>query len=391
MDFFKDRIYLDYVSSTPLDTEMLATFPAVSAEALIANPSSLHKEGKLAKKALEQARAVAAETLYFHQEEIIFTANATESDNIAIQGTLRAFLKKGIAAEHIAILVTDSEHAAVLETAGALALDARIIIMPTDKGVLDEKLIVVPEGIHAMIVSVMYVNNEIGVVHDIAAIAKRIRFLRKHYPDVAIVLHTDATQAPLHFLLNMQKLGVDMMTLGATKLYCPNGVGLLYVKRDTSVMPILYGGGQEHGMRPGTPAVPLIHDFAYALQYAQKNLHSHSEKIQALQAMFEELVKKNIPQAVVTAEGTVRTPHISHIALQHFDSELLVLELDARGIAVSAKSACKNEEMNESDSVTRIYGKGWGAVRFSFGRMTTAAQIEKTIQALAAVLEKYRH
>jgi cysteine desulfurase len=390
MDFFKDRIYLDYVSSTPVDSAMIGTFPVLDPVAVSANPSALHKEGQIAKRALEQARHVVAETLFLHSDEIIFTANATESDNIALQGTVRAFLQQGIAKEQIAIVTTDTEHAAVSETVAVLSQQVSVTVLPTAQGVLDEKLLIVPEEITVLIISIIYVNNEIGVVQDIQAIAKRVRFLRKHHPTVTIVLHMDATQAPLHFSLNMQKLGIDMMTLGATKLYCPKGVGLLYVKRDTPLASSMFGGGQERGLRPGTPAVQLIHDFAHALSYAQKNVADYSEKIIALQKYFETEIKKNIPQAIITGQGSTRTPHISHIAVENFDSELLVLELDARGIAVSAKSACKNEEMNETESLMRIYGQGWGAVRFSFGRTTTAKDLEKAAVAFAAVLEKYQ-
>lgn len=164
---------------------------------------------------------------------------------------------------------------------------------------------------------------------------------------------------------------------------------MLYVKRDTSIAPILYGGGQEFGLRPGTEPIQLIHDFAHALSFAQKNVDEYTEKILSLQKETETLVKKMIPHAVITAETFARTPHISHIAIKDFDSELLVLELDARGIAISAKSACKNEEVNESDIVERIYGQGWGAVRISYGRMTTSAHITKTVEVLSNILKKY--
>ncbi|HTH93130.1 MAG TPA: aminotransferase class V-fold PLP-dependent enzyme [Candidatus Paceibacterota bacterium] len=399
MDFFKNRIYLDYVSSTPIDSEMMGTFPALSAEAVTANPSALHKEGQAAKKALTDARSLVSQTLSAHADEIIFTSNATESDNIALQGAVKAFMANGIAEKDIAIITTDIEHSAVLETVHALAQKHAVVVLETEHGILDPKAIAIPEDAKAVIVSVMYVNNEIGTVQDIATIAKRMRFLRKHNPDIAMVLHVDATQAPLHYRLNVQKLGIDMMTLGATKLYCPKGVGMLYVKRKTPVAAVLYGGGQEFGIRPGTQAVQLIHDFAHALQYAQNNVEEYSAHISDIQQKFEANITKRIPSAKITAQGLDRTPHISHIALEKFDSELLVLELDARGVAVSAKSACKNDlprgaspergDVNESVIMERIYRKGWGAVRFSFGRMTTSDDVENAVTALAAVLEKY--
>lgn len=389
MNFFKRRHYLDYASSTPIDKRMIATFPSLQPAVLLANPSALHKEGQQAKQILEQARQLVAETLFAHKDEIIFTANATESDNLALNGTVQAFIKKGITDSAITLITTDSEHSAVLETVSALSTYVNTIILPTENGVLDPKQIIVPESAQVVIVSVMYVNNEIGTVQPIYDIAKRVRFLRKNHPEVTLLLHIDATQAPLHFSLNTQKLGVDMMTLGATKLYCPKGVGMLYVRRDTPIVPILYGGGQERGLRPGTEPVQLIHSFAHSLAYAQKNILSYTEEISALQQYFEALVKKEIPHAVVTAESVMRSPHITHIALPNFESELLVLELDARDIAVSSKSACKNEDANESDLVERIYGRGWGAIRISYGRMTTKAELKQAAIALKNVIEKY--
>ncbi len=385
-----NRIYLDFASSTPLDQEMLSSFPKISAMALQANPSALHKEGLAAKKVLSDARALVAKTLEAHADEIILTSNATESDNLALQGTVRALLAQGIEKTSIAVVTTDTEHSAVLETVTMLAQEIKTAVLETEQGIIDPKQIIVEEGIKALLVSVMYVNNEIGVVQPVYEIAKRVRFLRKHNPDTAILLHVDATQAPLHFSLNVQKLGIDMMTLGATKLYCPKGVGMLYVKRGTPIAAIEYGGGQEFGLRPGTEPIQLIHDFAHALAYAQSNVDEYSRGIAELQSYAESLVKKEIPAATITAEAMERTPHITHIALKGFDSELLVLELDARGIAVSAKSACKNEDVNESGIVERIYGQGWGAIRMSYGRNTDKDDVAKAIAALASILEKYR-
>ncbi len=391
MDFFKRRrIYLDYASSTPIDADMSATFPRLSAEVLMANPSALHKEGMAARATLRVARELIATTLFAHSDEIIFTASATESDNLALQGAVGALTTNNNTQTPITIITTDVEHSAVIETANVLVQQCNVIVLSTENGLLDPKTIFITDDMQAVIVSVIYVNNEIGVVQPIYDIAKRIRFLRKQHPQTTIILHIDATQAPLHYVLNMQKLGVDMMTLGATKLYCPKGIGLLYVKRGTPLSPILHGGGQEHGLRPGTEPVQLIHFFAQSLAYAQKNVPAYSEKISALKHHFEMLIKKEIPQATITAESLERTPHISHIAFKDFDSELLVLELDARGIAVSAKSACKNEDTNESSIVEKIYGKHWGAIRVSFGRMTTKREVSACVEAIKTVLQKYK-
>jgi cysteine desulfurase len=183
------RIYLDFASSTPLDQGMLGTFPPLSEYALQANPSALHYEGQQAKKSLKDARAVVAEALFAHDDEVIFTSNATESDNLALHGTVLAAIKNNVAKNEIAIITTDSEHSAVLETVKALSPDIATIILETDNGILDARSIEIPEGMKLVIVSVMYVNNEIGVVQPVYDIAKRIRFLRKNNPDVTILLH----------------------------------------------------------------------------------------------------------------------------------------------------------------------------------------------------------
>jgi cysteine desulfurase len=370
---------------------MMATFPRLSAEVLMANPSALHKEGVAARATLRVARELIATTLSAQPDEIIFTASATESDNLALQGAVRVFMEQGIDKKNIALMTTDVEHSAIIETANVLSKEITTVVLPTENGLLDPKTISISEEMKAVIVSVIYVNNEIGVVQPIYEIAKRIRFLRKHHPDMTIIFHIDATQAPLHFSLNVQKLGVDMMTLGATKLYCSKGVGLLYVKRGTPIAPILYGGGQEYGLRPGTEPVQLVHDFAHSLLFAQQHVADYSEKISSIKNHFEDLIKKEIPEAVITSEHLERTPHISHIAIKDFDSELLVLELDARGIAVSAKSACKNEDPTESSIVEKIHGPHWGAIRVSFGRTTTPADVQKCVTALRAILEKYKN
>ncbi|HEY0979928.1 MAG TPA: cysteine desulfurase family protein [Candidatus Paceibacterota bacterium] len=386
-----ERIYLDVASSTPVDLSMIKSFPVLSPEAAGANPSALHKEGVAAKHALFAARALVAQTLLAHDDEIIFTSNATESDNLAIGGVVNAWIEKGIAPGEIVVCKSAIEHAAVSETADALKKrGVNVVTLATPEGVVDPKDIVVPENAKAIIVSAMYVNNEIGSVHPIKEIAKRVRFLRKHNEGVEILFHVDATQAPLHYSLTVPQLGIDMMTLGATKLYCPKGVGMLYVRRGVTLSPIMHGGGQERGLRPGTQPLALIHDFAHALSFAQKNREEYTDKVTLLQVYFENTLAEEIPEVVITLKDAERTPHITHVAIKNFDSELMVLELDARGIAVSAKSACKNEEDAESEIVTTLYGTNVGAIRFSFGRTTTQAHLDRAIAALKQVLEKYK-
>jgi cysteine desulfurase len=152
----------------------------------------------------------------------------------------------------------------------------------------------------------------------------------------------------------------------------------------------MYGGGQEFGLRPGTEPIALVHMCAHALKYAQDKREEETARVTELRNYFEHQLQQYIPEVVVTAANASRSPHISHIALSNFDSELLVIELDAQGIAVSAKSACKNEDDTESPIMERLYGTGWGAVRFSFGRMTTKKDIDRAVTALKKVVQKYK-
>lgn len=384
----KNRIYLDHASSTPVDRKMIRSFPSIAKSPLWANPSALHKEGVALKRVLENARTCAAKAIGAGTDEIIFTSNASESDNLALIGLINSFLEKGLKGSEIMVYTSPFEHAAVTETLSHLKKEIRIFSLPYEDGI-DIKSIIVPETTKAVIVSVMFVQNEIGMVQPIKEVAKHIRKLRKEYPDVTILFHTDATQAPLFYDLNVLRLGVDLMTLGATKLYCSKGVGMLYKKRGVSLVPIMYGGGQEMGLRPGTEPVELIHTFAHALSYAQSHRERAGQKITLLQNYFESKVKEMVPFIRITSAGE-RAPHISHIVIPRIDSELLVLELDARGVAVSSKSACKNEEDGESELLSLVYpNEKVGAIRISYGRTTTKQDLRKAIMALQSVLKKY--
>jgi cysteine desulfurase len=348
-------------------------------------------------RALGEARTLIARTIGAHSDEIVFTSNATESDNLAIVGSVKHFLQQNIAPKEIGVYMSPFEHAAISESLASLHPDIFVSTLLQEDGYVKPKHIVLPEGLKAMIVSVMMVQNEIGTVQDIKEIAKYIRKLRKEHPHVEIRFHTDATQAPLFYDLNVARLGVDMMTLGATKLYCQKGLGMLYKKRGMGLAPIMHGGGQEFGLRPGTEPVALIHQFAHALSYTQSHREEAAEKIQALQNYFESTLRKALPSVWITARTTednpmgLRSPHITHIVVLNMDSELLVIELDARGIAVSSKSACKNEDGSESELLSLLYpGETVGAIRVSYGRKTTKRELNKTIRAIQSVLKKYQ-
>lgn len=387
--FKSKRVYLDYASSTPLDRKMLSQFPKIPRWYSGANPSALHQEGVTLKQCLADVRGMVAKSIGAQTNEIIFTSNATESDNLAVLGPINYFLQEGISPKEIGVYTSPFEHSAVSETVRSLSRDIFVCTLLQEGGYLSTKKIVLPEGLKVMIVSVMMVQNEIGTVQPIKDLAKQIRKLRKEHPTVEILFHTDATQAPLYYDLHVARLGIDMMTLGATKLYCSKGVGMLYKKRTVGMTPIMHGGGQEYGLRPGTEPVLLIHQFAHALVYAQEHYESQSQKILQLRIYFETKLKEKLPQVRITG-GAERTPHISHVVIPNIESELLVIELDARGVAVSSKSACKTEDASESELLSLLYPhETLGAIRFSYGRMTTKKDLDKAIKALRSVVKKY--
>ena len=211
------RVYLDYAASTPPGAVLQKKLQLPHA-ALIANPSGLHQEAVLAKRYREAARARVAEVLGAQKNEIIFTSGATESNNLALQGTVRSWIAQGVAPEKIFLMVSELEHSAVRRVAEELKnmYNIGVVCLPAINGVVSPKEIQIPEGAAAILISVLFTQNEFGTIQPIKEIAKRIRFFRKQYPEVQIVFHSDATQAPRYYELRVQTLGVDLLTIGAT-------------------------------------------------------------------------------------------------------------------------------------------------------------------------------
>ncbi len=382
----KKRHYFDTASSTPRDIKMIRSFEQIPHTISGVNPHALHKEGVHLLGYLKKSQALCAEVLGAHPDEIIFTSNATESDNLAITGSISHALKIGTPKESIAVYTTGFEHSAVTEAVRSLGVAS--YVFDQEGGYVNPKSLRVPEGVTFLIVSVIFVQNEIGTVQPIREIAKRIRFLRKQHTGITILFHIDATQAPLFYDLSVAKLGVDLLTLGSTKLYCEKGVGLLYKKRSVALTPLFYGGGQQLGLRPGTPPVTLIYEFSQAFVYAQKYREKIFLHMQELQLYCEKKIKTLFPSFLLISNEE-RSPHITHVAVPDFDSELLVIELDARGFAVSSKSACHNEGQRSSAVHELLYPKTYGSLRISYGRTTTKKDIDALISALVSVVEKY--
>lgn len=407
-DFSKKarRVYLDYASATPVDTEVLR----VVLEALrkySGNPSALHVEGKTARGALEEARAKIAAVLAAHPDEIVFTSGSTEANNMVILGVVQAARMGGVAKPHI--IVSAIEHPSVLSPAKLLSegksLDgevaralkkcgARVDYLSVDsRGLVDPKKLRKVVTSDTVLVSVMYANNEIGTVEPLVDIAKEIRHARKTNGSTYPYFHTDAAQAGNYLDINVARLGVDMMTLSSGKIYGPRGIGVLFVKRGVPLNPLIYGGEHEAGRRPGTESVALAVGFAQALAYAEKIKKKEAVRVAKLRNMLAEKILKNINGTSINGDISVALPNILNTSFNGVESEDLVLYLNAAGIAVSGKSACASSLEKPSHVILAIGKAGnerAGAVRFSLGRETKKKDIVRVAKELARIIPLLR-
>jgi len=393
--FFKYRIYLDYASLTPIDRRVSNEIKKFSSSEY-ANPSSFYKEGVMAKEILKNTRAEIANYIHSHPSEIYFTSGGTESNNLAILGTIESLHEKGVDYEKMHVLISVIEHSSIRECANHLSnLGVEVELISVDEyGVvlLDEiKNKIKP---NTVIVSVMTVNNEIGSVEPIREIAKVVRYFRTkfrqedspfnfqdfNYP----ILHTDASQAFLFEELNVEKLGVDLMTLDSSKVYGPRGFGLLYVKKNTPITAIIFGGGQESGLRSGTENIPSIRGFAKALEIANKDREVEVKRVNQLRDYFIKELKKIRGDIKVNGGGS---PFILNFTIPKIDNEFFVLQLDAKGISCSTKSSCLGDE-DDSYVLNAIGVKSKESVRFSFGRWTTKRDLKKTIETIRKILNQ---
>ena len=382
----KKRIYMDYAAG-------------------VDNPSSIHKDGVRAARELALARGRVADFLSAHADEIVFAASGTESDNLAVMGVFKhARLSKEFAGRDVHIITTAIEHPAVLEACRHLeSVGAKVTYLSVNaQGLIDCKELRAALRPETVLVSVAYANNEIGVIEPLREIAKEIRHFKKlqaesgkqnavPYP----LFHTDACQAAAYLSMNVAELGVDLLTFNSTKLGGPAGIGVLFVRRDAPIDPIIYGGGQEHGLRSGTENVPAAAGLMKAL------LARPNPEMKELQDFFIAEIKKRFPQARINGSLEHRLPNNINVSFPNMESELLVLELDARGISVSAGSACAGAKDQSSHVLEALYGKDdaastllgagkkWGTVRFSLGRTTKKRDCDRALRALEEIFKKY--
>jgi len=394
----KKAVYLDCASTTPLKKEVvLAMKPYWSQN--FGNPSSITEIGVKARQVVEKARAEVADHLLRRPNEIIFTSGGTESNNLAIFGLVNSLESQGVKISALHFITSNIEHSSItecfkeLERRGAkvdyLKVKENGIVEPRDLRKLVKS--------NTVLVSVGYANNEIGTVQPIREIAGEVRHARKinkilntegisQYP----YFHSDASQAGLYFDLNVNQLGTDLLTLDAQKIYGPKGVGILFIRAGVNILPMVFGGGQEKGIRPGTENVPLIVGQAKALELARNNFMKKAEKIKIVRNYFWQKIQTEIPEAILNGDLENRLPNNLNISIIGIDPEFTVLSLDERGIICSTKSACNHTA--DSSFVVQALGQGADVakytLRFSLAENVTKKDIDFVVSELKIIIEK---
>lgn len=380
-----DMIYLDYAATTPVDSRVLDAMLPYFRESF-GNPSSVHRYGQRAEAAVEESRETVAAALYCQPDEVIFTSCGSESDNLALRGAVQAMSEKS---DRKWILTSRTEHHAVSKTAEQLAEHYGFSLEWLD---VDEYGTVRPETVekalcdNTAIVSVMYANNEIGTLNPIKEIAE---ICHQH----GALFHTDAVQAAGYLPVDVAELGADLISLGGHKFYGPKGIGALYVRKGTPLLPHVTGGGQEFGMRAGTSNVSYIVGFAEALRLAVEEREERVAHVKPLRDRIIGTVLEEIPDSRLTGHPERRLPNHASFALKGVDGNLLLQMLDSAGFACSSGSACKTGNPEPSEVVTAIgLSREWGlgSLRVTLGSGTTPGHIDAFLQALPSLVEKVR-
>ncbi len=378
-------IYLDYSATTPVDSRVVDAMSPFFTDSF-GNPSSVHRFGQIAESAIDSSRESVARVLNCSPDEIVFTSCGSESDNLAIRGAAYAMREKTGAKW---ILASRAEHPAVTKTLEHLGKYDGFLIEWLD---VNEHGMVTPEIVakaicgDTAIVSVMYANNEIGTINLIKEIAEICRANK-------ILFHTDAVQAAAYLPVDVNELGVDMMSLGAHKFYGPKGVGALYVRKGTPLVPHLTGGGQEFNLRAGTQNVPYIVGFAEALRLTHEDREQRVAHVKPLRDKIIGSVLESIPDSQLTGDIESRLPHHASFAFKGVDGNLLLTLLDAAGFACSSGSACKTGNPEPSAVMNAIsLSREWGlgSLRVTVGAQTTAADVDKFLSELPDLVEKAR-
>lgn len=376
------RIYMDNAATTPLHPAVLeAMLPYLQYH--FGNPSSIYEEGREARKAIENARSQVAAALGAKSSEIYFTSGGTEADNLAVLGMARANAKKG---DHI--ITSAIEHHAVLEPCHYLEKEGfKVTHLPVDSGGLvdpdDLRRAITPSTI---LVSMMHANNEVGTIEPIEEISGICR-------EAGVPLHSDAVQTVGALDVNVDRLGVALLSASGHKIYGPKGVGCLYVRKKTRLQAVILGGGQEEKIRSGTENVAGIVGFGKAMELAATEWKERSEHVLPLRDRLIEGLLANIPYTELSGDRVKRLPNNVNVRFKFIEGEAICLRLDFLGIAASTGSACSSDSLEPSHVLTAMsvpVEEAHGSMRLTLGRENTGEDVDYVLEQLPAVIESLR-
>ena len=376
------RIYLDYAATTPTDPEVVKAMLPYFTE-IFGNPSSIYSYGQEAKEAIEKTRADVAHFLGALEDEIIFTSGGTESDNSAINGIALANDSKG---NHI--ITTSIEHHAVLETCKSLQKRGfEITYLPVDGyGLVDPQEVKKAITGKTILISVMHANNEIGTIEPTAEIGKIAK-------EAGVYFHTDAVQTVGHIPVNVDELGVSLLSLSAHKLYGSKGIGILYLRKGTRMVPYMHGGDQERRRRAGTENVPGIIGLGKAIEIAQKDMQEETKRLTSLRDQLIDGVQEKIEHVRLNGHPTQRLPNNVNFSIEFIEGESILLNLDFEGICASTGSACSSSSLEASHVLLGIgcpHELAHGSLRMTLGRGTTNEDISRVLEVLPRIVKKLR-
>ncbi len=393
------RIYLDHSATTPVAPEVLeAMLPYFSEK--FGNASSVHSFGQEARGAVDNSRHQIAEVLNSKSTEIIFTSGGSEADNLAVRGVIEALTSYQFTNESenettnkkkLHVVTSAFEHHAILETVKELEADGKIeatFISPNKDGLVEVADVEAAIKPNTVLVSIMYVNNEIGTVQPIRAIGQMIEKLNKARGQ-KIYFHIDAVQAAEYFDMNVDTLHVDLLTMSAHKIYGPKGIGLLYVRSGVQIKHQIIGGGQEYKKRAGTENVASIVGFAKAVELINQSNNGLIAKLR--DKLTDGLLK--IPNSFLNGSRELRSPANVNISFMNAEGEAILLNLDMEGIAASTGSACTSGSLSPSHVLLSMGLKPeqcHGSIRFTLGRKTTEEEIDKVLAVMPGIIEKLR-
>lgn len=376
------RIYLDYSATTPTKKEVVEAMLPYFTEHF-GNPSSVHSFGRDVKNAVADARTAIANTFNAKGDEVYFTAGGTESDNWAVRGVMAANATKG---NHI--ITTTIEHHAMLHTCEALKKEGYdVTYLPVDgDGLISLEALKAAIKDTTVMVSIMYVNNEIGTVQDVSAIGEICR-------ERGVIFHTDAVQAFGNMAIDVVASKIDLMSISGHKIYGPKGIGALYIRKGVKIANMIHGGAQERKRRPGTENVPGIIGFAKAAVMASENLEAHIAHTTGLRDRMITAIRDRIPYIKLNGHPVNRHPGNVNFSFEFIEGESLLLSLDIKGIAGSSGSACTSGSLDPSHVLMGIglpHEIAHGSLRLTVGDFTTEEDIDYTVEQLVFIVDRLR-